>query len=166
MASIVHHGPFDDKARSHPTLNFIEKYSKAVDSLDLTSTPASKFFAPFAVYHDTKGDVHLTASHIWQWTARQFAPFSQIRHDMVEVRVVSEEDGRDVVYCECLTHFRLHGDDTEIVVPRFFIWTVGDAEPGEGTDGRQIHEVRIFWDTGIIGRYVTELKKGGRSMAK
>lgn len=164
MSSIVHHGPFDESCLQNPTLNFIYKYSKIIDSLDLSTTPASAFFAPFAAYHDTKGDVHITASHIWQWLARSFAPFAQIRHDVVEVRVVSEDDGRDVVYCECLTHFRLHGDEHEIVVPRFFIWTVGDAVPGEGTDGKQIQDVRLFWDTGVIGRYITELKKRGKGL--
>ncbi|TVY42209.1 hypothetical protein LSUB1_G002687 [Lachnellula subtilissima] len=122
MASIVHYGPFDDISRSHPTLNFIEKYCKAIDSLNLASIPASAFLSPFAIFHDTKGNVHLTASHIWQLTARQAAPFSQIRHDIVEVRLVGNGDGegRDVVYCECLAHFRLLGDEDEVLVPSFF----------------------------------------------
>jgi hypothetical protein len=29
----------------------------------------------------------------------------------------------------------------------------------EGTDGMQIYDVRLFWDTGILGRYVTEKKR-------
>jgi hypothetical protein len=166
MASILHHGPFNETSRANPTLNFIEKYACTIDSLDLSSTPPSSFFSPFAVYHDTKGDVHISAPQIWSYMARQFVPFSQIRHAVQEIRVVPEEEGRDVVYCETLTHFRLHGDEEEIVVPRFFVWVVGKADEGMGTDGRWILETRMFWDTGVIGRYVTEKKKEERLRAK
>ncbi|RDL39136.1 Uncharacterized protein BP5553_03476 [Venustampulla echinocandica] len=159
MASFVHHGAWDHRSRQNPALNFIEKYHLLIDNLELRSTPFSSFFAPFAAYHDTKGNTHVTGSHIWAWLSQQCSPFSQIRHDVVEARVVPDEEGRDIVYWECLTHFQLKGDNNEIVVPRFFVWTIGPAPVGEGTDGRQIHKCRVFWDTGVIGRYVTERKR-------
>lgn len=79
---------------------------------------------------------------------------------MIEVRVLSDESGKTVVYAQLLTHFRLREDEEEIVAPRFFVFTVGKAAGMyEGTDGMQIYETRLFWDTGILGRYVTERKK-------
>ena len=80
-------------------------------------------------------------------------------HEVVEVRVVPGADGRDIVYAEFLTHFWLQGDNEDIIAPRFFVWTIGEAEDSEGTDGWQFMEVRVFWDTGILGRYVTEKNK-------
>lgn len=91
---------------------------------------------------------------------RLFNPFDRVHHEMVEARVVSDESGKTVVYAQLLTHFQLRGDEEEIVAPRFFVITVGKAAGMyEGTDGMQIYEVRLFWDTGILGRYVTERKR-------
>lgn len=88
---------------------------------------------------------------------RLFAPFSRIYHEVVELRVVpSTDDGRDVAYGEFLTHFWLRGDNEEVVAPRFFVWTLGEAVDGAGTEGLQFLETRCFWDTGILGRHVTE----------
>jgi hypothetical protein len=79
---------------------------------------------------------------------------------MIEARVVPDENGQVVVYAQFLTRFRLKGDQEEIVAPRFFVLTVGKAAGMyEGTDGMQIYDVRLFWDTGILGRHVTERKK-------
>ncbi|KAG9234329.1 hypothetical protein BJ875DRAFT_17877 [Amylocarpus encephaloides] len=159
--SFVHHGPWDERSRSNPTLNFIEKYQTVIDSLRLHDVPFGNFFSSFSTYHDTKGSVHFTGPQIWYWLQQQFSPFERVRHDVVEMRVVREDEGRDVVYGECLTHFTLKGDVHEIVAPRFFVWTIGEAdrERGEGTDGKVIVSCRVFWDTGVIGRYVTERKR-------
>lgn len=76
--------------------------------------------------------------------------------------MVPDESGKDVVYAHLLTHFRLRGDTEEIVAPRFFVITVGKAAGiYEGTDGMQIYDVRLFWDTAILARFVTERKKRG-----
>lgn len=91
---------------------------------------------------------------------RLFSPFDRVQHEMVEARVVPDESGKAVVYAQLSTHFRLRGDDEEIVAPRFFVITIGNAAGMyEGTDGMQIYDVRLFWDTGILGRYVTERKR-------
>ena len=146
-------------SRQSRILRFVEKYTLRIDSLHLSSTPSTTFYSSLAIFHDHKGDAHLGGSAIWQKMQHLFAPFSMIYHEVVEIRVVPCPDGRDTVYAEFLTHFWLKGDGPngeEIVAPRFFVWTVGDAEEGEGTEGLQFLEVRLFWDTGILGRHVTE----------
>ncbi len=80
------------------------------------------------------------------------------------MRAVPEADGKEIVYGELLTHFRLKGDLEDIVVPRFFVWTLAERDGEGGTEGLQIHEVSLYWDTGIIGRYVTEKKKREESI--
>lgn len=91
--------------------------------------------------------------------SRLFSPFSKIHHEVVELRVVPGMNGRDVVYAEFLTHFWFRGEEDELKVPRFFVFTIGKAEEAAGTDGLQFEEVRLFWDTGVIGRFVTEKKR-------
>lgn len=117
------------------------------------------------MFHDNKGDAHLGGSAIWDKMQRLFAPFSQIYHEVVEVRVVPSPDGRDVVYGEFLTHFWLKGDNDEVVAPRFFVWTVGEAVDSAGTEGLQFLETRLFWDTGILGRHVTEKNRRAKEQA-
>lgn len=153
MAIFTHRGPWDSHSRQSKTLRFVEKYFDTIDSLKVESTPSTAFFAPSAVFHDTKGDVYFSGPHIWDWMKRLFKPFDTILHEVVELRVISEGD-RDVVYGEFMRHFRLRGDKTEIISPTFVVLTVGPAEEGGGTDGLQAYEVSVFWDTGIVSRYV------------
>ena len=86
------------------------------------------FFSPNAVFHDTKGDVYLSGSHIWEWMKRLFSAFNSVTHEIVEVRVIPEAEGHVVVYGELVRHFRLKGDKTDIVSPMFCIITIGPAE--------------------------------------
>lgn len=160
--SFLHHGPWDVHSRQSRALRFIEKYITTVDSLDLTSTPSSTFYSPLAMLRDNKGDAHLGGAAIWNKVQRLFAPFSCIYHEVVELRVVAGLDGRDVVYGEFLTHFCLRGDEEEVVAPRFFVWKLAEAVDGAGTEGLQLVEARIFWDTGILGRHVTKRQRRER----
>jgi len=160
MSIFTHHGAWNEHSRQSPTLEFIEKYFLKVDSLDLLSSPSSAFYASSALLHDTKGQVLVSGPRIWQCIQRLYSPFDRVHHEMVEVRVLPDEEGKVVVYAQFLTYFRLRGDEEEIVAPRFFVITVGGSDGiYEGTDGLQIYDVRLFWDTGILGRYVTERKK-------
>ncbi|CZR53008.1 uncharacterized protein PAC_02886 [Phialocephala subalpina] len=150
MSTFTHRGPWDSHSRQSPTLRFLETYIRNVDSLDVTTCPWSKFYSPDAIFHDARGDVYISGSHIWTWLERIFSPFEGLLHEVIELRVIPEEDGRNVVYGEFLTHFRLKGDKHEVTAPRFFVFIVGDAEGGKGTDGLQIYEASVFWDTGIL----------------
>ncbi|KAK0108455.1 hypothetical protein ONS95_003257 [Cadophora gregata] len=151
---ITHRGPWDSHSRQYQTLRFIERYLDTLDASKLKSTPCTTFFSPKAVFHDTKGDVYLSGSHIWEWMKRLFAPFESVTHEIVEVRVIPEAEGHAVVYGELVRHFRMKGDRTDIVSPMFCVITIGQAEGEGGIDGMQIHEASVFWDTGILSRHV------------
>lgn len=71
--------------------------------------------------------------------------------------MIPESDGRSVVYGEFVRHFRLRGDKKEIVSPMFGVFTVGPVEGEGGTDGLQMHEASVFWDTGMVARHVQKL---------
>lgn len=159
MSIFTHRGPWDSHSRQSPTLLFLETYIRTVDSLDVTTYPWSKFYSSSAIFHDARGDVYISGSHIWTWLSRIFSPFEKLLHEVIELRVIPEEDGRNVVYGEFLTHFWLKGDKREVVAPRFFVFIIGDTEGGEGMDGLQIYEASVFWDTGILTRYVEQKKR-------
>ncbi|KAL5321728.1 hypothetical protein ACEPPN_009690 [Leptodophora sp. 'Broadleaf-Isolate-01'] len=125
---ITHRGPWDAHSRQYKSLRFLERYLDTLDESKLKSTPCTTFFSPNAVFHDTKGDVYLSGSHIWAWMKRLFAPFESVTHEIVEVRVIPETEDRVVVYGEFVRHFRMRGDKTDIVSPMFCIVTIGPAE--------------------------------------
>ncbi|KAH7350985.1 hypothetical protein BKA65DRAFT_499498 [Rhexocercosporidium sp. MPI-PUGE-AT-0058] len=128
MSLITHRGPWDAHSRQYKTLRFLESYLNTLDESKLKSTPCTTFFSPNAVFHDTKGDVYLSGSHIWAWMKRLFAPFELVTHEIVEVRVIPETEERFVVYGEFVRHFKLRDGRANIVSPMFSIVTIGPAE--------------------------------------
>lgn len=47
-----------------------------------------------------------------------------------------------------------------IVVPRFLMFLVGKSEvDGQGTDGLQILEAKVWWDTDMLGRELAARKE-------
>lgn len=53
---------------------------------------------------------------------------------------------------------QLAGDP--IVVPRFLMFLVGKSEVnGQGTDGLQILEAKVWWDTDVLGRELAASKE-------
>lgn len=128
MSLITHRGPWDAHSRQYKILRFLERYLDTLDEKKIKSTPCTTFFSPNAVFHDTKGDVYLSGSHIWAWMKRLFAPFDSVTHEIVEVRAIPETEERVVVYGEFVRHFKLKNDRTDIVSPMFCIVTIGPAE--------------------------------------
>lgn len=70
-----------------------------------------------------------------------------------------------MVYAEFLTYFWLRGEKDEVQAPMFLVFTIGRSEVGSGIEGLQIGEVRQFWDTGVIGRFITERRRRRGSAA-
>jgi hypothetical protein len=161
MSIFTHRGPWDSHSRQSKILQFLEKYQSQIDTLDVKFIPWSRFYTSDAIFHDTRGDVWITGSHIWRKITTLLEPFESLFHEVVELRVIPEEEGKYVVYGEYLTHFRFRGDRKEVTAPRFFVYIVGEAEVGGGFDGLQIHEGSVFWDTGILERHVQEEKRKG-----
>jgi hypothetical protein len=163
--AFTHRGPWDTHSRLSPALSFLEQYYQTIDSLSLSSIPSSKFYAQDAIFRDAKGDISFSGPNIWGCMQRNLSTFEKIQHEVVECRVIEEEqeqeqeeERRCVVYAEFLTHFRFKGDGDEVVVPRFFVFGIRD----EGKGGLRIDEVRLFWDTGVLARFVTEKNRRGK----
>lgn len=160
MALFTHSGPFNSKSRENPALNFVEKYIARIDSCDISQTPFSSFYSSTALFRDTNGDVHIGGEQIWNYLTRFSSAFTKSSHEVVQLSVIAEAEGRYIVYAEFLAGFWVRGEEDELRAPRFFVFVIGSsAEVGAGTDGLQLEEVKLFWDTGIIGRFVTERRR-------
>jgi hypothetical protein len=161
--NFTHRGPWDTHSRLSPALSFLEQYYQIIDSQSLSSIPSSQFYAQDAIFREAKGVISSSGPIIWDSMQKNLSSFERIQHEVVECKVVEEvERGEtiDVVYAEFLTHFQLRGDEEEVVVPRFFVFKIKVAD--EGKEGLRIFEVRLFWDTGVLARFVTEKNRKGK----
>ena len=64
--TFTHHGAWNESSRKVRSLRFLEQYMSGVDSSDRASRPSSDFWSSLGVYHDTKGEAHVTGPHIWE----------------------------------------------------------------------------------------------------
>lgn len=143
------------------TLSFLQKYTRKVDSLDL-SGPSSAWYAPSAVFYNGDSNVYNGGSTIWDWMHSLFSPFAKMEHSTRMTRVLHNVDNSagkpcDLLILETETTFWLkkpiYGEG--IRVPRLLMFLVGSAEVnGQGTDDMQIWEARAYWDTAVLEREV------------
>jgi hypothetical protein len=166
---ITHYGAWDASTRAVPAFSFIEKYSNKVDSLKI-SGPFHTWYAPSCNFYNTNGVVYHGGDEIWSWMVSLFGPFSAVHHTLKVVRLVKatptevapERDAHWVI-SETETAFSvkdllLAGDP--IVVPRLLMFLVGKSEvDGQGTDGLQILEAKVWWDSAVLGRELAARKE-------
>jgi hypothetical protein len=124
-----------------------------VDTCNL-SDAYSVWYSPDAVFHDTTTAVYIGGERIWTWIQGLFSPFSKIHHQGEEFCVITKPDGTFVVYSSFLSHFYFKGDPVPAIIPRFFVFTLGASKTEDGCDGLQIREVRLYWDTALIGAHL------------
>ena len=148
---------WDDSTRQYPTLTFIEKYAQQVDSLDL-SGPSYDWYAPSCAFYDTDGTVYEGGEKIWDWMRGLFGQFKSVQHEITNVLLITpsgdpsdpEASGSDTVLLEAVTNFVLNGESPSgntIAARRKLMFKVGSSETkGQGTDGLQILEAKVWWD--------------------
>ncbi len=163
-----HLGPWDSATRQIPAVAFVEKYASTVDSLDL-SGPFYNFFAPGAKFYNTDGIVYDGGGAIWSWMKRLFGVFSAVHHDIQSIRLIKAgaeewrpESEAHWVILETTTLFSMKsptvaGDPIE--VRRLLSFLVGKSEvDGQGTDGLQILQAKVWWDSGVLDRELARRK--------
>ncbi|KAH7386465.1 hypothetical protein BKA64DRAFT_711690 [Cadophora sp. MPI-SDFR-AT-0126] len=159
---------WNDTTRQYPALAFLEKYAKQVDSGDL-SGPFYEFYAPSCTFYDTDGTIYQGGSEIWEWMRRLFGQFRSIKHELENVLFIASSphpalgpgDSRsDLILLEAVTHFGLGGEkDESVAARRKLMFRVGKSEvEGQGTDGLQILEGRVWWDRSALLAKLKEMK--------
>jgi hypothetical protein len=148
----IHRGAWDSSTRKNELFRFIEKYATKVDSGDL-STPFHEWYAPSSQFHDTDGTVYVGGEAIWNFMKRQFGAFASIKHDMVEERAVTRGE-HQIVTLDTITTFVIKDStNSQVVVPRLLQFQVGKSViEGQGTDGLQIHGLKVWWDRSSLAR--------------
>ncbi|KAH8649563.1 hypothetical protein BGZ61DRAFT_487946 [Ilyonectria robusta] len=166
---LTHYGVYDASTRAIPALSFIEKYSNKVDSLEI-SGPFHSWYAPSCNFYNANGVVLRSGDEIWTWMKSLFGPFDAVQHSIKVVRLIKATTTeaapeRDAywVMLETDTAFSIKDPllaGGPIVIPRFLMFLIGKSEvEGQGTDGLQILEAKVWWDTDMLGRELAARKK-------
>lgn len=187
---LTHTGPFTASPQQNPTLAFYQKYTHAIENIDL-ATMYPDWYALNSTFYNGNGTFYIGGPSIKTWIEGLFGPFSHIEINHHSHRVFSYEsspavgdeggnnaqDAINQVVCgdKCsrlLTEhdmvFFLKGNlsGPGIPVRRAMSWVLGPAQvEGQGTDGLQWYEGRVWWDTQVltkeIGRRQAMLGVGG-----
>ena len=159
MAAIIfkHKGNFDSHTKENRALRFVHKYVKAVGA-DL-SLPYSdtKFFAPSAVFFDTKNVTYTGAAAIKTWMLKLFSPFDKMELDGMNFIVIDESTESNALYTatvETMVKFFVKGDPVPIFVPRLFIFEIRDSVSEDGFDGLQFYDIKLYWDTALLSNEI------------
>jgi hypothetical protein len=163
---LTHQGPWNSSTRKIPAFAFIEKYSNKVDSLDF-SAPFHDWYSPSCQFHNNNGTTFDGGDAIWTWMRGLFGAFSNVEHNIQVARLIkattqeiSPEREAEWVILEATTAFSMKDPmlaGEPIVILRLLSFLVGKSEfSGQGTDGLQILEAKVWWDTGALARELTK----------
>lgn len=159
---LTHKGAWDYSTRQIPALCFIEKYSDKVDSLEIAG-PFHHWYAQSCNFYNANGVVYRGGDNIWNWMKELFGQFIALHHEVISVRLfdatemdLGAERAAQWVILEAQTAFTTKGQLSSygpIVVPRLLMFLVGKSEvEGQGTDGLQILQAKVWWDSGELER--------------
>ncbi|MCJ1375023.1 hypothetical protein MMC20_006257 [Loxospora ochrophaea] len=148
-----------------------------VMACDFSSGPFHAWYAPSAVFYNGGGQTYAGGETIWAWIHDLFGPFEKMG-ELSEQRVsrlipqhgsiaeASEGDTirvRNVIVYEHVLVFYLKDEGMRgegIPVRRMMEFVVGPSEiEGQGTDGLQIWQGKVWWDTAVLAREVEKRKR-------
>lgn len=134
---------------THPILAFYRKY--AAGFADLENTDPHRFYAESSKIVFTDGTELQGASRLWAFYRQIYGSFTQSKGDFLSLHLVSDETaGTHTLHMEVIRNLQGQKDEDVVKVPQYFVYNIGRADPGAGTDGLQIKEVRCYYDYALI----------------
>jgi hypothetical protein len=133
----------------HPVLAFYAKYAK--DFQDLANTPAEAYYARNAYINLPHGAFFTRRDRIWAFYKQMYGVFrANTIEQFYTLTIVSNATGTHTLHMEYVRG--LHSNDGSSItrVPQVFVYEIGPAIEGEGTDGLQIQGLRCYYDVGLM----------------
>jgi len=161
MAAVVfkHTGDFDARTKENRALRFVHKYFADVSGSLKLEYPDTQYYALSAVFFDTKNVTYTGAKDIKTWMLKLFSPFDKLALTGMSFLLIDESiPGKSLytVNAETMVSYYVKGDPVPILVPRLFVFEIRDGENGEGWDGLQFFDIKLYWDTALL---IDEIKK-------
>ena len=136
----------------HPAINFYKKYGAAFQT-NLEGTQPTRFYDSDVINYLTtcspggERDAIHGAQNCWNAFLKLYATFERNSYEILTFTVVSDEErGTHVIHMEAITSLHLKHGKGFVRVPQMFVYTIGKAKDGEGTDGLAFKEVRNYYN--------------------
>ncbi|GFP58756.1 hypothetical protein ACSS6W_008530 [Trichoderma asperelloides] len=133
----------------HPVLAFYAKYAK--DFQDLANTAAEAYYTHDAYINLPHGASFTGRDRLWAFYKQLYGIF---RANPIEqfytLTVVSDAVGTHTLHMEYVRGLHSHDGSSVTRVPQVFVYEIGAATEGEGTDGLQIRGLRCYYDVSLM----------------
>lgn len=141
--------PSDIWTREHPVLQYYGAYGKDFGQNHATTQP-DRYYAEDCKMFLPDLSIVEGGKHIWRYTGSElYGAFPKVTRDVLEFIVVSNDETRThKVHIQLVT--TLHTGKGKIDVPQAFMYTVGKADEGKGTNGLQFRELKCYYDRSLI----------------
>ncbi len=139
---------------------FFESYKTGVEHNEFRKREfISRYYAPDVVFHNCNATTYHGQDEMYVWMKDLFAPFEKMWHPIQHCMEISNGDGTCLLYMRWERHIWMKGNEDEepdVKSPMFFEVLVGPAGEGEGqgTLGLQMKEVRLYWDTAPLMKFM------------
>jgi hypothetical protein len=132
-----------------PVLAFYVKYALAFG--DLENTDSRRFYSANATLTFPDAMVLQGGARIWAFYRQIYVPFKKSPAECLSLHLDSD-DTTSIHMLHVETIRSLYDVDDKLVstIPQYFIYTIGVADDGAGTDGFQIKGVRCYYDYSLI----------------
>jgi hypothetical protein len=87
---------------------------------------------------------------MWAWMKQIFGQFERLRHDLLKIRDIEQDDGSSVVMVQMVRNLWMLGNTGEkpdVSAPTFWLCRIGPADHPDAFNGLQFKEVWLYWDT-------------------
>ena len=118
----------------HPILGFYFKYATAFKDLDHAAS--TSLYSKSAVLTFPDGKTLQGSDRIWSFYRQIYGPFYTNDADCLSLHIVSDEStGTHTLHIEMIRHLCSSGEQTAMVVPQYFVYTIRKVEGGAGAAG-------------------------------
>lgn len=136
----------------HPVLGFYAKYGVAFQ--DLAHTSPTAYYSSDAYINLPNGTSFSGRDRVWAFYENLYGTFkSNTLEAFYMLNIMSgPEPGSYFLTIEYLRGLHSYDGSTVTKVPQVFVYEIGPAQEGEGTDGLQIRGVRCYYDMGLLAK--------------
>ncbi|SMQ47988.1 unnamed protein product [Zymoseptoria tritici ST99CH_1A5] len=134
---------------SHPVLGFYAAYGQAFPKTpeEWRTVPFEDWYSADCQTIQVNGTVIDGGEQSWDFFRRLYASFPKVEREVLSF-IVEEDETNQVYKLHATFTTKLFADEGRriVEVPQSFIYTLGKADPGKGTQGLQFRELRNYYD--------------------
>lgn len=152
--------PIDTASVSgHPAFDFYTKYATRLRG-GFHQIDPEEFYHPECAIILPDRSIITGAKALWKLMGEMYRPFAKVEREVLTLTAMTDEmtDTHRIHY-DGITTLYPTSDGPGVPVAQAFVYVLGKAAEGGGTDGLQVIELRNYYDRSLIDNALTQLKK-------